>query len=189
MRRAGPTPGRNGGGRAGEPLLPHQGCVQQDTVQINGCDLISYTSFDYLGLARVSARRCGSQGGDRLLRHQASASRLVGGNNSIVEQLDATLASFLGVEAAVSMPSGYGVNASVLGHLFGSDDLILYDELAHNSIVQGAMLSQATRRTFPHNDLDFVDKLLARSAATIDGWSSPWTASTAWTAIIPTCRG
>ena len=61
----------------------------------------------------------------------------------------------------MSLPSGYGVNASVLGHLFGSDDFILYDELAHNSIVQGSMLSQAARRAFPHNDFDFVDKLLA----------------------------
>ena len=46
------------------------------------------------------------------------------------------------------------------GHLFGADDFILYDELAHNSIVQGSMLSQAARRAFPHNDFDFVDKLL-----------------------------
>jgi 7-keto-8-aminopelargonate synthetase-like enzyme len=47
-----------------------------------------------------------------------------------------------------------------LGHLFGEEDLILYDELAHNSIVQGTLLSKAQRRPFPHNDFTFLDKLL-----------------------------
>ena len=134
--------------------------VQRATVQIDGCDLISYTSFDYLGLARDPRVAAAVKAAIDCFGTSASASRLVGGNNPIVEHLDETLATFLGVEAAVSLPSGYGVNASVLGHLFGSDDLILYDELAHNSIVQGSMLSQATRRAFPHNDFDFVNKLL-----------------------------
>jgi len=134
--------------------------VGRTTVQIDGCDLISYTSFDYLGMARDPRVAAAAKVAIDCFGTSASASRLVGGNNPIVEQLDETLATFLGVEAAVSLPSGYGVNASVLGHLFGSDDLILHDELAHNSIVQGSMLSQATRRAFPHNDFDFVDKLL-----------------------------
>ena len=134
--------------------------VERATVQIDGCDLISYTSFDYLGMARDPRVTAAAKAAIDCFGTSASASRLVGGNNSIVEQLDDTLAAFLGVEAAVSLPSGYGVNASVLGHLFGAGDFILYDELAHNSIVQGSMLSQAARRAFPHNDLDFVDKLL-----------------------------
>ena len=134
--------------------------VGLSTVQIDGRDLISYTSFDYLGMSRDPRVAAAVKSAIDCFGTSASASRLVGGNNSIVEQLDETLASFLGVEAAVSLPSGYGVNASVLGHLFGADDFILYDELAHNSIVQGSMLSQAARRPFPHNDLDFVDKLL-----------------------------
>ena len=134
--------------------------VGRTTVQIEGCDLISYTSFDYLGMARDPRVAAAVKAAIDCFGTSASASRLVGGNNPIVEQLDETLATFLGVEAAVSLPSGYGVNASVLGHLFGPDDFILYDELAHNSIVQGSMLSQATRRAFPHNDFDFVDKLL-----------------------------
>jgi 8-amino-7-oxononanoate synthase len=135
--------------------------VARKTVRIAGRDLISYTSFDYLGLARDPRVVAAVKSAIDCFGTSASASRLVGGNNPVVEQLDESLARFLGVEAAVSLPSGYGVNASVLGHLFGSDDFILYDELAHNSIVQGSMLSQAARRAFPHNDFDFVDKLLA----------------------------
>jgi 8-amino-7-oxononanoate synthase len=90
----------------------------------------------------------------------ASASRLVGGNSALLEELDAEIAQFVGAQAAAVFPNGYGTNASLLGHLFGAEDLILYDELAHNSIVQGCQLSAARRRAFPHNDAEFVDELL-----------------------------
>ncbi len=66
-------------------------------------------------------------------------------------------------------PSGYGTNASLLGHLFGKEDMILYDELSHNSIVQGS-LSPAKKRLFPHNDFAFVDRLPPMSAASIAAW-------------------
>jgi 7-keto-8-aminopelargonate synthetase-like enzyme len=38
--------------------------------------------------------------------------------------------------------------------------LILHDELAHNSIVQGCLLSGARRRPFEHNDWKAVDQVL-----------------------------
>ena len=90
----------------------------------------------------------------------ASASRMVGGNNTILDELDAELARFLGTERAVVFPCGYGTNASVFNHLFGEGDLILYDELAHNSIMQGANASKAGRRSFRHNDHEQLDSLL-----------------------------
>ena len=136
--------------------------VGKATVTIAGREVVSYTSFDYLGMARdPQVIAAAKQATDRL-GTSASASRLVGGNHAILQQLDEEIARFLGTEAAIVFPSGYGTNASVLGHLFGEEDLILYDELAHNSIVQGTLLSKAQRRPFPHNDFEFLDKLLRR---------------------------
>jgi 8-amino-7-oxononanoate synthase len=134
--------------------------VDKATATIAGREVVSYTSFDYLGMAghpRVIA--AAKEALDRF-GASASASRLVGGNHAIVQQLDEEIARFLGTEAAIVFPSGYGTNASVFGNLFGAEDLILYDELAHNSIVQGACLSKAQRRPFPHNDFRFLDRLL-----------------------------
>jgi 7-keto-8-aminopelargonate synthetase-like enzyme len=85
---------------------------------------------------------------------------MVGGNNTVLDDLDAELAAFIGTERAVVFPCGYGTNASVFNHLFGEGDLILYDELAHNSIVQGAGLSKAGKRPFRHNDHEQLDALL-----------------------------
>jgi 8-amino-7-oxononanoate synthase len=147
-------------GRLENPFFRCKERVHEAIATIAGRETISYTSFDYLGLAShprvVAAAKCAL---DRF-GTSASASRLVGGNHAIVRQLDQEIAQFLGTPAAVVFPSGYGTNASIFGHLFGAEDLIVYDELAHNSIVQGAQLSKAQRRPFPHNDCRFLDKLL-----------------------------
>jgi 8-amino-7-oxononanoate synthase len=134
--------------------------VHEATATIAGRETITYSSFDYLGLAGHPRVISAAKSALERFGASASASRLVGGNHAIVRQLDQELASFLGTEAAMVFPSGYGTNASIFGHLFGDEDLILYDELAHNSIVQGAQLSKAQRRPFPHNNFQFLDSLL-----------------------------
>jgi len=134
--------------------------VQGRTARIGGRDVVNFTSFDYLGLAgHPDVTRAAKQAID-CFGTSGSASRMVGGNTTLHESLDAELASFLGAERATVFPCGYGTNASVFAHLFGAGDLILYDELAHNSIVQGAVGSAAARRSFRHNDHEQLDGLL-----------------------------
>jgi 7-keto-8-aminopelargonate synthetase-like enzyme len=65
------------------------------------------------------------------------------------------------LEDAICYVGGHATNESTIGHLFGPGDLIVHDSLAHNSIIQGAILSGARRRPFPHNDWRAVDELLA----------------------------
>ncbi len=135
--------------------------VRGATATVGDRQVVSFTSFDYLGLAEHPSVVDAAQDAIARFGTSASASRLVGGNSTLLTELDLEIARLVGTEAAVVFPSGYGTNASILGHLFGADDLILYDELAHNSIVQGAQLSNARRRAFPHNDFAFVDRLLS----------------------------
>lgn len=142
------------------PFLRANESVQGRIARIGGQDTVSFTSFDYLGLAGHAAVKQAAKEAIDLFGCSASASRMVGGNNAILDQLDAELAAFLGTERAVVFPCGYGTNASVFGHLFGAGDLILYDELAHNSIVQGAGASRAGKRSFRHNDHRQLDGLL-----------------------------
>jgi 8-amino-7-oxononanoate synthase len=142
------------------PFLLANESVQGRLARIAGQEVVSYTSFDYLGLAgHPDVARAAKEAIDRF-GCSASASRMVGGNNSILESLDQELAAFIGAERAVVFPCGYGTNASLFGHLFGAEDLILYDELAHNSIMQGATASQAGKRSFRHNDYRQLDGLL-----------------------------
>jgi 8-amino-7-oxononanoate synthase len=143
-----------------DPFLLANEQVRKRVARIDGRDVISFTSFDYLGLAaHPDVARAAKEAIDRF-GTSASASRMVGGNNTLLDALDEELASFLGTERAVVFPCGYGTNASVFNHLFGEGDLILYDELAHNSIMQGANASKAGRRSFRHNDHAQLDGLL-----------------------------
>ena len=142
------------------PFLRANEEVQGRTARVGGRDVVSFTSFDYLGLAgHPDVTRAAKEAIDRF-GCSASASRMVGGNNTILDELDAELARFLGTERAVVFPCGYGTNASLFNHLFGAGDLILYDELAHNSIMQGAGASKAGKRSFRHNDPEQLDGLL-----------------------------
>lgn len=142
------------------PFLLANEAVDGRVATLRGRDTISFTSFDYLGLAgHPDVRQAAKNAIDRF-GCSASASRMVGGNNTILDALDAELAEFIGTERAVMFPCGYGTNASVFSHLFGAGDLILHDELAHNSIVQGAALSKAGKRSFRHNDHRQLDSLL-----------------------------
>ena len=142
------------------PFLRANEEVHGRTARVGGRDVVSFTSFDYLGLAgHPDVTRAAKAAIDRF-GCSASASRMVGGNNTILDELDAELARFLGTERAVVFPCGYGTNASLFNHLFGAGDLILYDELAHNSIMQGAGASKAGKRSFRHNDPEQLDGLL-----------------------------
>jgi 8-amino-7-oxononanoate synthase len=134
--------------------------VHGRSVRIRGRSVVNFTSFDYLGLAgHPAVTQAAKQAIDRY-GCSASASRMVGGNSVLLDELDDELAAFIGTERAVVFPCGYGTNASLFAHLFGAEDLILYDELAHNSIVQGATASKAGKRSFRHNDHRQLDRLL-----------------------------
>ncbi|MFM7138658.1 MAG: aminotransferase class I/II-fold pyridoxal phosphate-dependent enzyme, partial [Planctomycetota bacterium] len=128
--------------------------------RIAGREVLTFTSFDYLGLAgHPDVTRAAKEAIDRF-GTSGSASRMVGGNTTLHDALDLELAEFIGTERATVFPCGYGTNASVFAHLFGAGDLILYDELSHNSIARGAAASQAACRSFRHNDHEQLDGLL-----------------------------
>ncbi|MCE2793103.1 MAG: aminotransferase class I/II-fold pyridoxal phosphate-dependent enzyme [Planctomycetota bacterium] len=137
----------------------HEGVIA-DTTRIEGRELVSFSSYNYLGLSGTrevsdSAKQAIDQFGTSV-----SASRLVSGEKTIHKQLERELSEFLGVEDVITFPGGHATNESVIGHLVGPGDLILHDSLAHNSIIQGAELSGARRRAFEHNDWLELDRVL-----------------------------
>ena len=137
----------------------HDG-VAGATSRINGQDYINYASYNYLGLSgdpRVSAA---AKAAIDQYGTSVSASRLVSGERPIHRQLEAALAQLYQVDDAVVMVSGHATNVTTIGYLFGANDLILHDELIHNSTLVGAQLSGAKRLSFPHNDYAALDTLL-----------------------------
>jgi len=91
----------------------------------------------------------------------ASASRLVAGERPIQRELEKALADLYEVDECIVFVSGHATNVSTIGYLFGPKDLVIHDSLIHNSVLEGIKLAGATRRSFPHNDLQALDNILA----------------------------
>jgi 8-amino-7-oxononanoate synthase/acyl carrier protein len=146
-------------GAANPYFSVHEG-VTRDTAHIDGRELLSFTTFNYLGMSGEPEIAQASKDAIDRYGTSVSASRLVSGEKPIHRELERALAEFHGVDGAICFVSGHATNESTIGHLFGPGDLIAHDSLAHNSIIQGAILSGARRRPFPHNDCDALDDLL-----------------------------
>lgn len=138
---------------------PHDGSAGATTT-IDGRTLLNFASYDYLGLNQHPALRSSASEAIAHFGVSASASRLVAGERAIHLELEETIASFYGVDAAVAMVSGYLTNVTTIACLVGPSDLVLHDELIHNSVLAGAQFSGVTRRGFRHNDLDDLERQL-----------------------------
>jgi len=144
----------------GNPFFSvHEGPTSDRTI-IGGRELISCSSYNYLGMSGDPVVSAAAKAAIDRYGTSASASRLVSGEKKIHVDLERKLAQFLGTEDAIVLVGGHATNETVIGHLMGPGDLILHDSLAHNSIVQGCLLSGARRRPFAHNDWTEADRLL-----------------------------
>jgi 8-amino-7-oxononanoate synthase len=139
----------------------HEGRAGTHTV-LDGRTLLNFTSYDYLGLNghpeilgahREAAERYGTT---------VSGSRLTSGERAVHAELEAALAENYGAEAGLLFVSGHATPSSVFQALLGPKDLILHDALMHNCGVVGAAAVRCTRRVFRHNDMDQLERMLAR---------------------------
>jgi 8-amino-7-oxononanoate synthase len=142
----------------------HEGRLGAKTV-CEGRELVNFASYDYLGLnqepavaeaAKAAIDQCGTS---------VSASRLVAGERPLHRALESALAQFYSAEDCLTFVSGHATNVSTIGVLMGPDDLIVHDELMHNSALMGAKLSRSTSISFRHNSLDALEKVLQDNRA------------------------
>jgi glycine C-acetyltransferase len=75
--------------------------------------------------------------------------------------LEEKLAAFKRTEAAVVFQSGFAANAGTVSSILGKDDVIVSDELNHASIIDGARLSRAAIKVFPHRDVDAARRIVS----------------------------
>lgn len=132
--------------------------------------LIDFCSNDYLGFSR--SEELYNQISEKLSQlknksNGATGSRLISGNNELVEKLEEKLAAFFIGESALFFNSGYSANQGVMSVLPQRNDTILYDELVHASIKDGVRLSLANKISFKHNNLEDLERKLKASSSDI----------------------
>ncbi len=142
------------------PLFLSADRAAKATIHINGKDYINFSTYDYLDINTHPEITAAVTKAAEVFGTSAGASRLVGGERSPHRLLENAISEFLGTEDCIVYVSGHATNVSTLGFLFGPRDLILYDQLAHNSLMQGARLSGAARFAYAHNDCDDLERLL-----------------------------
>lgn len=137
----------------------HEGTAGADTL-ISGREYINYASYNYLNMSGDPVVAEAAKAAIDRYGTSVSASRLVSGERPVHRELEMEIAALYGVDDAISFVSGHATNVSTIGYLFGPRDLVLHDELIHNSVLQGIQLSGARRLPFPHNDWEALDAIL-----------------------------
>ncbi len=139
-----------------EPLESAQGPV----IRVDGQSLVNFSSNDYLGLANDAKVQDAARAALERFGVGTGSSRLVVGDTSEHQALEAELARFEGTEAALLFNSGYAANTAVLPALLGAHDLVFSDALNHASLIDGCRLSKARVVVYPHRDVVELERLL-----------------------------
>lgn len=132
-------------------------------VTIDGRKMTMFASYNYLGL--ITHPKIKKAAVDAIEKYGTGAAgvRLLAGTTKIHEKLEATIAKFKGAEDAVTYSSGYVTNLAAITTLCQRGDLVVIDKLDHASIIDGCILSGATHRSFLHNDMKSLERILANS--------------------------
>jgi glycine C-acetyltransferase len=123
-------------------------------------EVINLSSNNYLGLTTHPRLREAALEATRRYGVGSASVRTIAGTMSLHMELEARLAAFKKTEAAVVFQSGFTANAGTVSSILGKDDVVISDALNHASIIDGARLSRAAIKVFPHKDVDAARALL-----------------------------
>ena len=132
-------------------------------VIIDGEQLLSFCSNDYLGLASHPALKKAFIDAVEQDGVGAGAAHLLTGHSQYHQQLEEQLADFMGQQRALLFSSGYQANIGVIDGLMTRGDCILQDKLNHASLLDGGRLSLAEQLRYQHNDMQALQRRLQQS--------------------------
>jgi glycine C-acetyltransferase len=130
-------------------------------VTVDGREAITLASNNYLGLNTHPRLVEASLDAVRRFGAGSGAVRTISGTMTLHEELEAELARFKHVEAALTFQSGFTCNTGVIPVVATEPDLIVSDAFNHASIIDGMRLSKAPRVIYRHKDVAHLGELLA----------------------------
>ena len=115
-------------------------------------EVINLSSNNYLGLTTHPRLKEKALAAIEQFGVGTGSVRTIAGTMAIHMELERRLAEFKKTEAAVVFQSGFAANAGTVAAILTKEDFVISDELNHASIIDGARLSRATIKVFPHRD-------------------------------------
>ncbi len=134
---------------------------QDASMVVDGRRVLNYASNDYLGLANHPKVVEAAMRALKRYGLGAASSHMVSGHMRAHHELEENLADYLSLPKALLFSSGYAANIGILTSLAGRGDTIYADKLNHACLNDGALLSRANFKRYPHADLAKLDRLLA----------------------------
>ncbi len=122
--------------------------------------VVNLSSNNYLGLTTHPKLRERALEATRTLGVGSGSVRTIAGTMAIHMELERRLAVFKRTEAVVVFQSGFAANAGTVAAVLSKDDVVISDELNHASIIDGARLSRAAIKVFPHKDVAAARRIL-----------------------------
>ncbi|MBI3714894.1 MAG: 8-amino-7-oxononanoate synthase [Betaproteobacteria bacterium] len=135
--------------------------AQEASMMVDGKRVVSYAGNDYLGLANHPKVVEAAMRALKRYGLGAGASHMVSGHMRAHHELEEKLAGHLNLPRALLFSSGYAANLGILTALAGRGDTIYADKLNHACLNDGAILSRATFKRYPHVDLVKLEAMLA----------------------------
>jgi glycine C-acetyltransferase len=139
-------------------VLDHE---QKARASIDGRSVVNLSSNNYLGLTTHPRLRERALAAIEAYGVGSGSVRTIAGTMQIHIALERKLAAFKHTEAAVVFQSGFTANAGTVSSILGRDAVIVSDELNHASIIDGARLSRAAIKVFPHRDVAAARRIVA----------------------------
>ncbi|HZT95569.1 MAG TPA: glycine C-acetyltransferase [Chloroflexota bacterium] len=130
---------------------------------VNGKEVINLCSNNYLGLTTHPRLKAAALDALERFGVGTGSVRSIAGTMTLHQELEERLATFKHTEAALVFQSGFTCNSGIIPVLAAEGDVIITDELNHASIIDGIRLSKASRRIFPHSDMDALEAALNES--------------------------
>ena len=143
--------------------IRHLDGPQGPELTIDGRSLLNFCSNNYLGLANDPRMVSAAKAALDRYGIGPGAVRTIAGTMTIHDELEERLSAFKGVEATISLQSGYVANVGTISTLVGAGDAVISDELNHASIVDGVRLTKATRYIYRHGAIDELRRVLGEA--------------------------
>lgn len=125
--------------------------------------LLSFCSNDYLGLAQHPQLIAALTRTARAEGIGSTSAHLICGHRTEHAELEEALAAWTGRERTLLFSTGYMANLGVLQALLTRGDVCVQDKLNHACLLDGAKLSGAELKRYPHADVTAAARQLATS--------------------------
>jgi len=130
-------------------------------IERDGRKVLQFSTNDYLGLSvHPEVRAVAAEYAKRYGIGSPMGARPLTGTIELHLELERQIAEFKRAEAAITFSSGAGAMIGAVACLAQPGDLVIFDQLAHASLVCGAKIAGPAIKYFRHNDAASLERVL-----------------------------